>query len=246
MTDWSRLRHAYGPATDVPDMIADLESGADSDAWDEVWGCLCHQETVYSASFAALPELLRITSDRPADLRLDFLSLAGAILVSHVVGGTRNEFMKGMEPVVESFKQLSEDSLANGQFSKTDFIYLLQAACAFQGDRFWGLLLNNLCSGEFPGVCPECKHEQYLVVGVHGVFAPSDVTPSKAVNSPTILTPASDPLTSPGDWLRERANSVGQTAVAEWMTYLFGTAKCPRCGAQFKVPDAIRAAHTID
>jgi hypothetical protein len=58
--DWSALRHAYGRADDVPIAVDRLRSGAVEEreaAIGDLWGELCHQETVYSASAAAVPLL---------------------------------------------------------------------------------------------------------------------------------------------------------------------------------------------
>ncbi|WP_053670616.1 hypothetical protein [Streptomyces sp. NRRL B-1140] len=60
MTDWSRLRHAYGTAEDVPGLLDGASADPQSSDWDELWSRLCHQGTVYSASYAALPALTRM------------------------------------------------------------------------------------------------------------------------------------------------------------------------------------------
>lgn len=63
--DWSKLKHAYGPATDVPGLLRDLLSehqDVRSRAVYELFGNIWHQGTVYEASFYAVPflqELLR-------------------------------------------------------------------------------------------------------------------------------------------------------------------------------------------
>lgn len=58
--DWSALHACYGPATSIPALLGQLASPqADkrSDAIAELWGCLCHQGTVYEASAVAVPFL---------------------------------------------------------------------------------------------------------------------------------------------------------------------------------------------
>ena len=49
MTDWALLTDAYGPADEIPALLADASTD-DSSAWDELWGRLCHQGTVSTAS----------------------------------------------------------------------------------------------------------------------------------------------------------------------------------------------------
>jgi hypothetical protein len=68
---WSELRHAYGDATDIPQLLEAI-GGADKSvresAWMELWGNLFHQGTRYSASAAAVPFLIRfVTGGRAPD-----------------------------------------------------------------------------------------------------------------------------------------------------------------------------------
>jgi hypothetical protein len=56
--DWSTVRACYGPATSVPALLRQLASplpSERSEAISELWGCLCHQGTVYEASAIAVP-----------------------------------------------------------------------------------------------------------------------------------------------------------------------------------------------
>jgi hypothetical protein len=58
--DWSTVGACYGPATPVPGLLQQLASPLQrerSDAMAELWGCLCHQGTVYEASAIAAPFL---------------------------------------------------------------------------------------------------------------------------------------------------------------------------------------------
>ena len=60
MPDWKQLRHAYGSAEDLPYLLRQMFPDPSAPVWNELWSCLCHQDTVYSASFAALPVLLEM------------------------------------------------------------------------------------------------------------------------------------------------------------------------------------------
>lgn len=57
--DWASLRCAYGTAERVPELLRRAEAaGPDfGDEWDDLWSYICHQGTVYSASYAAVPTL---------------------------------------------------------------------------------------------------------------------------------------------------------------------------------------------
>ncbi|MFJ8470868.1 hypothetical protein [Kitasatospora sp. NPDC094011] len=61
---WADVAHAYGPAEDLPELLrAFAEGGEDgAEALGELYSALLHQGTVYSASVAAVPFLVRITA----------------------------------------------------------------------------------------------------------------------------------------------------------------------------------------
>src|SRR5574341_1296043 len=102
MTDWSRLRHAYGPAAELPELLGRLSPDPKDGAWDDLWSRLCHQGTAYSASFAALPKLLAIASGWQPRQRPMILSLAAAIVSAEDVVGDREALTRDLAPTVES------------------------------------------------------------------------------------------------------------------------------------------------
>lgn len=67
--DWNALSHAYGPATNVPDVLRAFAFGSDSERTkrleEEWWGTIIHQGTYYSATKAVVPFLIEIA--RPVD-----------------------------------------------------------------------------------------------------------------------------------------------------------------------------------
>src|SRR4051812_9233077 len=82
--DWASLRHAYGPATDVPRLLSTARTAPASDdyraePWFSLWSALYHQDHVYPASYAAVPELLIIASFRKDAAAFEAALLAAAI-----------------------------------------------------------------------------------------------------------------------------------------------------------------------
>ncbi len=61
--DWTSLEHAYGDASDVPDLLRDLGEGRES-AFDSLWGNAFHQGTRYSVSPVIVPFLVEILGAR--------------------------------------------------------------------------------------------------------------------------------------------------------------------------------------
>ena len=66
---WSELLHAYGVASDIPDLLRQLETmppaEGEKEPWFSIWSSLAHQGDVYSASFAAVPHVVRILAQAP-------------------------------------------------------------------------------------------------------------------------------------------------------------------------------------
>lgn len=240
MTDWAKLQHAYGPASDVPALLEQLSPDPESDIWEELWMRICHQGTVYSASFPALPFLADAASKWSPDARIMPLVLAGSILISNDVLGDRTCFMQGLEGTVERLRQIASETLPAVGLSQTEFIHLLQATLALLGDTVWGRRLDRLVDGDFEAVCPDCDSDILLVIGKFGFF----ITAEEWVNRPKVkrnnIAPAqSTDLSGTGFWLYQRAVDHQQEELANWIRHLFGTAHCPRCGNKLVVNEAI-------
>ena len=85
--DWSTLRHAYGAAVDIPELLAAVATDTrpghiQGSTWFKLWSALCHQGDAYSASYAAVPVLIEIASSPAYRDRYDPLLLAASINVS--------------------------------------------------------------------------------------------------------------------------------------------------------------------
>jgi len=67
---WSELRHAYGAAGDIPELLRQLSSlpasAGDAEPWFSIWSALAHQGDVYSASFAAVPHIVAALATAPS------------------------------------------------------------------------------------------------------------------------------------------------------------------------------------
>ena len=67
---WSELEHAYGEASDIPDLLRQLSSlpasKGEDEPWYSLWSALAHQGDVYSASFAAVPHVVAALASSPS------------------------------------------------------------------------------------------------------------------------------------------------------------------------------------
>jgi hypothetical protein len=156
--NWSAINHAYGPASDVPALInrvcADIP---DIDAWHDLWSCLCHQGTVYPASYAALPLLLDVAETLPAAGRSDALILIAAIITAHDLHGVERPPTETMDRIAQVAARLADTCLQAMAGDAIIFLYLLEAAAAFDGDLTWGRNLQYLSDGTYEGQCPHLQ-----------------------------------------------------------------------------------------
>ena len=226
MTDWSALGHAYGEATDIPDILEILRPDGWSESWNDLWSRICHQGTVYSASYAALPYLRDLAARWEPRQREMPIMLAGAIVASRdVFGMKRPERIGEFADLLREFYRLT-----------------LEAAVAFEQESVWGRHLNGVSDGELPGACPRCKAQLHLVVGKYGFFAAAGEWLDKPHTKRTPIRPAaSERLRPVGRWLADQASSTKHEELANWIRYLFGSTECPACGAPISVEEAVVA-----
>lgn len=237
-TDWATLSHAFGSAQDIPGLLARLESEPSQELWSELWGCICHQGSTYSASYAALPWLARRAGDDSAaeGERDSALTLAGAIV--------ENLDEDSPEAVTyrDSLDALRELARARVLRPAHEYVYFLQTLLALEWVPVWRWELEGLTRGEFEVACPRCEADLFLAMSEeYGYFAADG---DYALDSPARvpLRPA-DPAALDGVGLRVYllASGVGEAVVAKQLSHLFGAAECPACGVVFPIADQVAA-----
>lgn len=239
MTDWHALRDAYGPADAVPTLLDRVTPDPADPAWEELWSRLCHQGTVYPASFAALPRLESLARAWSPHVRDLILHLAGAIACSTDRVGVDGDTLGHLSLTIQRLHSLGLESLPAVHRSAPGFVYLLQALLGLEGDAFWGARLDGLVDGELMGQCPHCASELYVVIGENGEF----VTAEEWIDRPNVarepIVPGRLPLDPPGEWIRQQAVAAGQSELAARIGLLFGGSRCPVCSASIRIPEAL-------
>ena|SRR5688572_9401271 len=89
---WSELRHAYGVASDTPALLRRLQSlpdsSGDSEPWFSLWSSLAHQGDVYSASFAAVPHVVRALATDPVSASFTYFQFPAWVEICRQNHGT--------------------------------------------------------------------------------------------------------------------------------------------------------------
>ncbi|WP_344495305.1 HEAT repeat domain-containing protein [Nonomuraea monospora] len=103
---WSRMRHAYGPATEVPDLLrglADPDPAVRETALDAMYGAVHHQGDVYPCTLAAIPFLLRIAAAPELPGRAEVVELLASIASAEDPTELSGPYKKANEAVTAAF-----------------------------------------------------------------------------------------------------------------------------------------------
>ncbi len=132
---WSQFNHAYGAARNIPGLILQLEvrpPGDDPKAepYFSLWSALCHQGDIYSASYAAVPHLIRIIREDPLATHWTVLLLAISIEIArmHARGP---EIPKNLRAdYFDAIKSILEIAKAARETEEKEYQVTLEAAVA--------------------------------------------------------------------------------------------------------------------
>ncbi len=242
-TPWSSLSHAYGSADDTPRLLARLQQG-DKQALSSLFGSICHQGSVYSASFAAAPYLVRIANNE-ADptFRASVLILVGSIHSStdDRSGGVSSDIMDAYRLALPQALSAAVSTLGQGLDSVTA-TYLLEATAALNGLTSPGRVISGFVAREFRLCCPGCKRELYvwpeagqLAVSAEDPVSHPETKRALTQPAPSLAPAAADELS----WLCQLAQAAGLVEVQTLLPHLYGDAACPECATSFNVMECL-------
>lgn len=235
---WATLSHAYGPAVDTPNALRLVEAAgrplfspsladmrANPTPWEQIVIAVLHQESVYTAAYAALPHLVRIAAGQP-DLRGDVLSALGSALVGHRVSACPGDLREGWLWAQATARMWSPSRGLEGY------------AMAFQLRGFLALRhvselvarIDQISTGEVEGLCPHCG--AYALIDL-----PSVPLPEVVFSEPPLEWSADDTRSV----ARDVARWAGDETLALCIAGLDGAVTCSECDASFTPADAVAA-----
>ncbi|MER7701789.1 hypothetical protein ABTX81_02650 [Kitasatospora sp. NPDC097605] len=248
MTDWSRLSHAYGSADDIPDLLDRIASAPTAELWNDLWSALCHQGSVYPASFAALPWLAERSRCGDREQEVQAVHLAGAIMAGAIVAGTGQEHGAGDVRSLFAAETATLLEAVNRQLraavNPADYVHLLESMLGFEGVHGWSEdLAWGIVTEEYRISCPGCEADLFIALGERGFFSTAEdyALSDDDVETRPLRPAAPAELDGIGRRLHELALADGRSEVAHVLTHVFGHATCPVCEADFPVADRIAA-----
>jgi hypothetical protein len=238
---WAQLHHAYGVATDVPDLLRALARGEDrrqasrrGDVWDMIWSALCHQGDVDTASYAALPHIVAIGAKRPTAEQSMFWSFAGAVALSDHRGLMPDDLRESYDEAVREADRLATACIATG-VDESSARQLLWAMAALRGWRKAARGLEALGDDELAPNCPACETQLYVTL-TKLPFVASDEDPVGKKKGHQTLTRTRPPRPEVASIL-EIARGVGHEALAAKIAALDADVTCPNCDEDFSLLD---------
>lgn len=247
---WKELRHAYGPATDIPGLIKAIAESDPTEMrkhpspWKEVWSNLCHQTSVYPATYAAIPHLVSIAQHSSLTNRLEVLVLCGTILAfGNDVGAAPEDLLESFELAMKTLRGLSlsiaRDAVGQNLIASYPLPYLIQAILVLRfGANSVALSLTD-DDYEFEAQCPECESSIY----VNAQDIPTEPTDRAArdANLQTGLQIVNDTAEDqwPADCIAQiaaaLASSSNDSLLAQRILNLCSTVECESCESQFQL-----------
>jgi hypothetical protein len=225
MMNWTSLRDAYGAAGPVEELL-DRADTDDRAVWDELWSRLCHQGTVQTASYAALPRLAELAGRQDPSGFVEPLFLATCIVASSdgpeepaAVRARYADTIRALHEVAEALVPFAADD--------TDFIYRAQAVLATESDSVWATRLYALANQELEFACPGC--DEQLLMGLEASPVLVKQFDDASVGETTVAPADPGRITGSEARVYELATAHRRPHVAKQLLDLFGIFECPAC-----------------
>ena len=252
---WQSLSHAYGDATDVPKMLSALQHTSAREpkaAWDEIWSSLCHQGTVYTATYAAVPHLVELASRATASdpTRADCLVFVGAVAMSTDAAPIPDDLRADYASALTRAEPLVLAALEAQPTRAETVVYLLQTLSALHGCTRTADLLEGFVDGEFIICCPAeaCGAEIYVSIADGTMYATTEDPATEGVGVRTEISPRPRvPGVEAGPWsddavlplLTDLASRAGHSDLAATLALWDGTILCLKCREPFVLRSAL-------
>ncbi|MBO9602446.1 MAG: hypothetical protein J7496_08060 [Novosphingobium sp.] len=146
---WSDLNHAYGEASDIPDLINALArnlSEGSEERWFGLWSALCHQGDAYVASYAAVPHLVAIARNLIGPIDFNFFQFSAQIEIARLTGRAP-EIPPGLaESYHSSLKALAELAFErrHEEWDDAALISILSVLALAKGNHKLAEAISNL------------------------------------------------------------------------------------------------------
>lgn len=273
---WVELDHAYGAAGELPRQLYALFENEyyGSDPNDVLFGCLCHQGSIYTATYAAVPHCVKALDTQSVEGKIWLLMFLGHVAISTDAAPIPPDLEHDFRQAMLRARDLVIDLAQTTGIGEESYCHLLAAVPAIHGYTEVNRIVDwMLTADEVIGFCRECGEEFSASSGKlpfeghnlvqHPTHAPSrtGTFTARVGIQPTLgektftVSPASAPTAkwdgwiradNALDWLFELSITAGQKEVSQKVLALFGALDCPHCDARLSLWDAALANAVSD
>jgi len=262
---WGKLSGPYSSAEHLSVLLQQLMQQYSQELFDEIFQeYLYHQNTIYTATYAAMPFLAQLAcSTTDPEVRKELFVNCGIIeasrderdevpfpaswaeLAEDVGSSVCAELYREYVEAIGKLTALTETVFtytASHSIDETEKRYILIADAAYRGSYMIADMLMTFTSGdEYVAVCPACENDVFIwphedhSVGIEILQAyEEDPVFHTDQESHAII-----PVTSFADeeirTLAERAELIGEQALVRHLYYLAGETLCPSCREKISV-----------
>jgi hypothetical protein len=159
---WKQLKQAYGSAEDIPTLLRQLSDAPakmedyETEPWFSLWSSLCHQNDVYTASYAAVPHIVANATLRPPEERREFVLLVALIEVWRYRSDSPeipSDLEQDYFSALEEMRLLICECLRLKLKNEDDAKVLLGGLAVVDGLHDFGMATIELPE---PNACPNC------------------------------------------------------------------------------------------
>lgn len=247
---WVQLTAAGGSPRVVVQLLRSLRTHPSDRDWVELFEQLCHQWTLETCAYAALPHVLELAEAQGRIRDPEFLSGIGRVAQPmERVAECPEDLRPDFDSACEQAAAWTRSAASDPGYAKRDYVYALGAAAGFAGRRGPALeLFFSLGSSEPEAEleCPWCgayliqtitAEEAYLEAMDRHMRPISPRAPVRPRERPELTEPRDDQ--EDFEWLIATATGARQHRVVDELRYLYGSASCPTCAEHIDLADAL-------
>ncbi|MEU9389301.1 hypothetical protein AB0D86_04775 [Streptomyces sp. NPDC048324] len=236
VVNWTQVHDCYGDVDRVPMLLERVELEDDAEAWEELgYRLVLEDDLVFSASFAAVPRLVRLAWKSARARRL-----AGAILRRAAGHHGCDDLLASCDDAIAEFRKLLDRHL---QSRPTDYLATFLDTLAAKEEYHWSAVLGDFTDDFYHLACPHCAVEVTIAIGDHGRYSAIRDWHLGDVNRRNLRPASPEALSGTGRWMHETAVRDERKALADGIAHLFGEAECPRCASVFHIADEYTSAN---
>lgn len=255
---WILLSHAYGNAADVPAMLGELKrlEKIDTVEDDLFYAYLCHQDTTYTASYAAIPHIVDIAlqENQILENQIALVCFCGDVHASknggkefyidsddeNLVNDLNRLIEESYLKAIEKIKPLARRFLNDGILDEGYRAWVFAAFLAFEGFETLSIFLEGFGT-EIIFPCLHCENEN--PVYLYGLRTKSgtdehyfELNPAEIKLETSPVAPSKE---NAPEWILFYAEKYDVEPVKHQIPDLFGTMICPDCAKEFRIIDAL-------